>query len=168
MIKLCSSLRSHLKKSDTRQEPLIINNSYSNVINEDNQNYKFYEMCCRCDSKCQHTSCDFSPILNHKEDRIQKLENILYMRDSVILYLNERIKYNENSLNYYSENYQLLINQNKFLRDDNEFLVNSKLYSKKRTERFRMNLSVVPEHGVFQDKKTIFPLVSDMSLQKSI
>ena len=89
------------------------------------------------------------------------------MRDSVISRLNDRIQCNENSLNCYSENYQLLVNENKMLRNDNDFLVNSKLYSK-RNSRSRPSLYVVPEHGVFQDKKTIFLSEPDTSSQQSI
>ena len=159
MIKLFHSLTCCLKRSEKTSEPLIVKTEAKQ---------KVCEMTCRCDPKCQHTLCDFSPILRTKDDQIQRLENILYMRDSVISRLNDRIQYNENSLNCYSENYQQLVNENKMLRNDNDFLVNSKLYSKKINSRSRPSLCVVPEHGVFQDKKTIFLSEPDMSSEQSI
>ena len=148
MINLCSMLSSCLKKPKQRPEPLI-KSQYGDIKFEDKQSiYKLYEMPCKCNLTCQHISCDLAPILKIKNDRIEQLENIIYMKDSVILQLNNRIQYDANNLNLYSENYQLLLAENKFLRDDNEFLSNSKLYSKRRNERFKNSLSVVSENSL--------------------
>lgn len=128
-------------------------------------------------SECKDYADQYSAILDEhlpkikkRDEHIQKLKYTLNDRnkeieekDQVISDLNEQIQVNINNLtnhiNWYKVNYQRLLDENEFIKNDNAFLLRSQNFHKDQSTKLRTRLASVPEdeEHVLGDTESTFP-----------
>lgn len=126
---------------------------------------------------CQSYSEQYSSIIDEhfpkikkRDDQIQKLKHVLNGRnkeieekDQVIFNLNNQIQANfgnitnlNNHINWYNENYQRLLDENEFIKADNESLMRSHTFHKNQSTKLRTQLASVPEDRVSASTESTF------------
>lgn len=120
--------------------------------------------------QCSSIIDDHFPKIKKRDGQIHKLKHVLNGRnkeieekDQIIFNLNNQIQANfgditnlNNHINWYKENYQRLLDENEFIKADNESLMRSHTFHKNQSTKLRTRLASIPEDRVSASTESTF------------